>query len=245
MTDPSGMIPLPQDPCDRLPPNDAYWCRKARECVETPKYDQQVDHVNLSAYFTLLESDYYGEKVPVKTNEALQRITGGAYLLKDAFNATTNYVNSAQEARSNFLYGSDGLCMQGSGKLENGMYVSCTDRCDNIIGFEWLFEDAAAASQHIVALETAARCPWNSLTPFRRGDKVEIPALTSIMRSWGKDEFFTVTDTGGGLCKDTNTGHPDTLDIYIGEGRYAYNNYANDLIKFNDVTVYIYRNTGP
>ncbi len=31
-TDPSGMIPRPESICDRLPPDDAYWCRKALEC---------------------------------------------------------------------------------------------------------------------------------------------------------------------------------------------------------------------
>lgn len=36
LTDPSGMIPKPESPCDRMPPDDAYWCRLARECDEDP-----------------------------------------------------------------------------------------------------------------------------------------------------------------------------------------------------------------
>jgi hypothetical protein len=163
-------------------------------------------------------------------------------LLKDTLNSYTKYEQYAQRAVGDFLYDKAGLCMQGSGKLkENGLYISCTDPVENIpiVGFEWHTQINAVA-----ALETVAICPQSSLTPFRKGDVIEIPALRTHMQSKGKDEFFTVTDTGGGLCKAN--GHAETLDIFLGEG---YNSSTKAdyfyIRNIDQTTVSIHRNAIP
>ena len=63
------------------------------------------------------------------------------------------------------------------------------------------------------------------------------------MGYWGKDEFLTITDTGGKLCE--YSGHTESLDIYIGEGRIG-NGGALDLLhkeilRKDDITIYVHR----
>jgi hypothetical protein len=213
-------------------------CRGTLTPSPTP---QKIEDVNLSAYYTVLEADYLGGKVPIKANTTKKQQIGADYLLKGVLHAYTNYEQSAQTARSDFLYDQAGLCMQGSGKLEeNDLYISCTDPVGNIpnVGFEW-----HSRVDEVTALETVAICPRDHLTPFRQGDVIQIPALKTYMQSKGKDEFFTVTDTGGGLCK--TDGHSETLDVYLGDG---YNSTREDYYyvrNFNSTTVFIHRNTTP
>lgn len=180
-----------------------------------------AEGINLSAYYTVLESDYVGGKVAILVTEKNgRRQEVGDYLIRQEELRErvkyTDFITSAQTARSDFLYDPDGVCTQGSGRLENGLYISCVDVINNITGFDWLPEEKIS---NVInkPLEVVAICPIETSTPFRQGDVIEIPALKAHLQSFGKDEFLTVADTGGGLC--ATDGHSDSLDIYIGVGQ--------------------------
>jgi len=224
------------------------------ECYGTPTPTAvliQVDHINLSAYFTVLEKEYYDNKIPVKANSTQRENTGGDFLL-NVYNKYTKFEKFAQTARKDFLYDPSGLCVQGVGRLENGMYIACSDKPtwtdyyhpDPNVGFEWKYKDSSEASKFLVPLESVAICnPENHpMTPFRIGDILEIPVLKKHMEKWGKDDLFKVTDTGGGLCK---TGiHSESIDIFMGEGYAAKDNHYNAIQPIDDTTVYIHRWSG-
>lgn len=201
----------------------------------------RIEGVNLSTYYTVLESDYHSTgKSPIKTNRTKFDLTGMRFLTKGRFGSYTLVESAAQLAESVFLYDPGGLCTQGSGKLDNGMYISCTDLPSNIphVGFEWLFRDDEQAQTEIIALETVAICNKKDKTPFRQGDVLEIPEISPYMRLHGVDEFLTVTDVGSGLCRGGD--RKDTLDIYLGLGRATYLEHRF-LISISETTVYIYR----
>jgi len=149
-------------------------------------------------------------------------------------------------APMDFLYGPDGVCMQGTGKLNNGLYVSCYYDVNRKgydwkhppedLGFEWNSDQGADYRTKYNALETVA-VSYNG--PFNKGDVIEIPILKPLMEAAGKDDFFKVTDTGGGL--GMVPGHAETIDVYIGEGQAAYDEFYLPIQSIDSTAVYIYR----
>ncbi len=206
-----------------------------------------VEGINLSAYYTVLESDYVGGKVAILVTEKNgRRQEVGDYLIRQEELRErvkyTDFITSAQTARSDFLYDPAGVCTQGSGRLENGLHISCVDVINNITGFDWLPE-VTISNVINKPLEVVAICPIETSTPFRQGDIVEIPALKAHLQSFGKDEFLTVADTGGGLC--ATDGHSDSLDVYIGVGQTAYDAHYLSIRGIESTTVNIYRGVVP
>jgi RHS repeat-associated protein len=206
---------------------------------------QVVEHINLSSYYTVYENQnsYGGEKVAIRaTLKNNVRSTNGEYLLKSTYLGFTNNASEAQKAYSSFLYDPAGLCWQGSGKLENGLYISCVDEVTNITGFNWYPPEHMNRLSN--PLETVAICGISYLTPFRQGDILEIPAITALAQNNGKTGFFKVVDVGGNLCeaKDQygNIVKRDTLDIYAGEGSSAYE-LTKVIRPIDDTVVKIYR----
>ncbi len=198
-----------------------------------------VDDVNLSSYYTVLESEYGGGKTQIYVTEENNRRTKvGTYLIrKEELTENvkyTNFVSSAQTAKGDFLYDPTGLCVEGSGKLENGLYISCVDNPNHITGFDWLPDNQV---NNVIShpLEVAAFCKTSAT--FQKGDVIEIPDLQNIMINYEKNDFFTITDTGEGLC----TGNPNgSLDIYAGEGRSLFP-LTNQIIAVDHARVIIHR----
>lgn len=78
---------------------------------------------NMSAYYVPVEDEFPAQPlVRIPTDSSLAE-TFGHYLSQNrAF--YTNVENDAQQARYEFLYRSDSVCMQGSGKLHDGRYIN-------------------------------------------------------------------------------------------------------------------------
>lgn len=239
---PTGPVTIPTNTSTPVPSPT-----NSPTAIPCPMPTQIVEHVNLSAYYTVLEKDYAGGKTPILVTEKNNRRQSvGKYLIrKEELRENVKYTNfesSAQKAKSDFLYDPEGLCFQGSGRLENDLYISCVDPVANITGFDWLPQEKV---DNVMKrpLEVVAICPHEHLTPFKQGDVVEIPALKSHLQSFGKDEFLTVTDTGGGLC--ATDGHSETLDVYMGAGQTAYDAHYLPIRGIDDTTVNIYRGVVP
>ena len=238
----------PETPCPDEPPGP--------DDPTLPPFYKTEEHINLSAYYTVLEEDEenlnYSDEiyVPASKNQSGNVKT---YLLANQFNVYTTYSGNALMADKYFLYNPGGLCTQGIGKLNDGsgMYISLNYDCHTWtyfetppedIGFEWKYRSDAEHNSILKPFETVAVCDPNNGGSFNIGDTIAIPYLKDKVPN-NHDEYFTVTDTGGGLCKTEK--HPrETIDIYVGIGNVARDdiNYGTDnYIGIDDVDVFVYR----
>jgi hypothetical protein len=201
-----------------------------------------------SAYYLPYEGDYPPtNEVPIPAAQVAN------YLSKtqDGF-FYHNDIAMAQTAYGGFLYDSEGVCLQGSGQLRNGRYISCvappgTPR-ENI-KFDWT---PLGRTENLVPFETVAVCSGGSIphpTLDNAGNlqgetpelKLEGEGVENYFRSRGKDNIVKVTDVGEGLCPGGNPWGQYLIDIYIGVGDAAFNAHYLDAVNAGEMTVYIKR----
>ena len=139
-----------------------------------------------------------------------------------------------------------GVCVQGTGKLKNGEYISCVappNILDEDVRFDWQLPEKVSILQNSVRpFDTVAVCYNKStgqesvLHPYM-GKEIVIPELKSYLQDHHADTTLTITDTGEGLC----TGQPETLDIFVGEGQDGLNAYYEAIRPPTprEVTVYL------
>jgi hypothetical protein len=232
------MIPRPEHPCDRLPPEDAYWCWVAFECdiAKCPGSDcTYLGDFNISAYYVASEEDYKGtgQDIPIKSDTTHYHI--GPYLSKlgPFFYYDETY---AMEANENFLFMGDSVCMQGGGRLSKehgGHLISCSPSYNwtgllpksqrGSVGFAWTSDQSLSGYQ---PFETVAACEWGQIA---KGDKLYVnnEGFNTYLEKWGNSSGILIrTDTGGGLCKSENRNY-FTLDLFVGEGKQAGDAYLN------------------
>jgi len=214
--DPSGMCPDSNgdgkcDPgwwCDRLPADMRTWCL-AIACGGPETEFQVAGEYNLSAYYVTHESIYPGSDTSSGPIESL----GG-----ESFNKY-------------FLFSSQGVCMQGTGKTNDGRYISCTSPVKKSISengywmptmkereaYKFSFSTLYPNPIKFEAYETVAVCKSGTI-PRSEYRKVQVRitsdgAFETLMSSLPKepDNLFFATDVGGGLCR------PQTIDVFIGE----------------------------
>jgi hypothetical protein len=175
----------------------------------------------MSAYYIPMENQYSGGTVPIPS--AYTKWSIGLYLSDLGPNFYYSDPDYTQRAKANFLYDASGICEQGSGKLDNELYISCVTHVDwdgiasesrqkqrepreSFIGFEWKLD------RELIPYGTVARCN-NATAILSENDKLYIPELQSYLKGNGGNGILKVTDTGGDLCSS-----PETLDLFVGEG---------------------------
>jgi RHS repeat-associated protein len=227
-----------------------------------PKY-MSLSNINISAYYSTYEGDYGRDKTSTlkATNDQKNQQAktdedkNVDWYLAKGLGYIPAYIPESMrlEASSSFLFDPDGLCYQGSGIVLNDgneRLISCTTpvtwkNWDDLEGadvrFEWKYNsqtEAQEIAESLIQFETVAICKGSD---FLAGDIIEIPSLKETMHNEMKaDEFFKVTDTGGALCYES--GHRNTIDVYIGIGNFNRDTYKDFFIGFDDEEVIIYRN---
>ena len=189
-----------------------------------------VGKFNMSAYYIADEDEtrFSSGVTPIPSDLSMQKF--GSYLSTKGPNYYFDHT-SAQSAKEDFLFRSDSVCMQGTGRLSNGWKISCTavvdwnglanderrNRTNDPIGFEW------AQERELRPFNTVARCKFGVL---QENDELLIPELQSYLAEKGGEGLLKVTDTGGALCP-TPTKAFESLDLFIGEGEIGLNNYID------------------
>jgi RHS repeat-associated protein len=192
---------------------------------------------NMSAYYVPTEDEprFTSSTVPIPSSYTKWSL--GRYLSSIGPNFFWNDPAGAERANEKFLYFSDSVCMQGTGKLSNGRYIGCSVFVDwngiasesrrnqenppeSFIGFEW------AIDRELTPFRTVARCASGVLS---YGNELIIPELQSYLIQHGGDGVLKVADTGGALC----TTPYETLDLFVGEGQGGLDAYI-DLMSRTD-----------
>ena len=239
---PGGITPPSITPDPTVPPV----INPETPCPRPPFYKTE-EGVNISAYFTPLDTDYiyngWAETSQIPANES-QKLNNVDWLSADGYVSEEADSNLRLAAPKALLWDPELVCTQGLAKV-NGRYLSCTypdcsweyGKPPKDMGFEWKYNSKTEATEiagRYIQYETAARCSTSS--KFSENDVIEIPALSNYMHSLGDyDEFFTIKDTGVGLCAN------DSIDIYLGEGKAVLDIWTN-FTKHDSVKVNIYRN---
>lgn len=208
-----------------------------------------IGQFNMSAYYIPIENEvrFQGSgTVPIPSSYTKWNI--GKYLSIKGSNYYWNEEDGAERAKLDFLYSHDSVCMQGTGKLTNGRYISCAVQVDwvgiasdarrnqkdppeSFIGFEW------AIDKDLTPFETVARCATSAM--IDDGDELIIPELQTYLTQHGGSGILRVTDTGGALCSTPY----ETLDLFVGEGQGGFDAYLELMQRTGDdipalVTVY-------
>jgi len=126
-----------------------------------------------------------------------------------------------RRARWDFLYDrAEGVCVQGTGKLNTGEYISCIadpDIPNEDVRFDWqLPEKVNRLENSVIPFETVATCDGI----ITLGTEIVIPELESYLYERGADTTLKVVDTGEGLCTQDSDNY-NTLDLFVGEGKTA------------------------
>lgn len=179
---------------------------------------EYVGEFNLSGYYRPHENQarWKGTKIPIKASSTKDDI--GKYLTKEY----NHYATPEKEpyqckpdgdflcAKQDFLEAYDSVCMQGSGVLETGEVISCSE---NPPAFEWY------QRRDVREFYTVARYKYSKL--LRDYDKIYIdaPWFIELLRDHGNTNGeLLVTDTGEGLYTTDNY---ESIDLYLGSGSTA------------------------
>ena len=253
----SGLKPIPAGPPDGSP---KYHCfatpiitpTGTATPTPTPTY---LGEFFMSAYYIPLEGEYTDVNtrnvpIPADTNS---KINSGYFAdQKNVYLSSQgphHYNDDGedywQHANWRFLNDPDGVCMQGTGKLENDWYISCTTpQGDPNKEFSWqLDEKVNRLEKSVVELETVAVCGYlteeGGSLPF--GTEISIPEVENFMQSYGKDATFIVRDTGDKLCPEISGRSHQTIDLFVGEGKNAFKIYENVRDSLSSAPVKVYK----
>jgi hypothetical protein len=141
---------------------------------------------------------------PSKANLGKFLSTDGGYTFNEAF---------AQTAKKDFLESPSGVCMQGSGMLEDGRIIHCS-RTDRV--YEW------GNLANVRPFETVARCQSSKLLDITNTIEVDSPWFSEFLAAHGNQKgLLQVTDNGqaSGLCSSAGQ---EGIDVYFGVGQDAY-----------------------
>jgi RHS repeat-associated protein len=186
----------------------------------------------LSAYYIPTEEQYRnsgGAKVPIPAVQQRSIDIVGDPNITLYLSKTHKYdyewnTDNLQTAIWGFLYDTrEGICMQGSGKLDSGEYISCTAPQGTAledVRFDWQLSERVDRLENSVAeFETIAVAPALASGPLPFGTQIEIPELAPYLQSYNADATLTVTDTGEGLDPAVSGEMYQTLDLFVGEGQ--------------------------
>jgi len=143
-----------------------------------------------------------------------------------------------QKANEFLLYDHDYTCLQGSGKLDNGGYITCQnpdklwwskpayagDSIRERVSFLWADTNQTGLITSLNAFNTVAVCPGSQL---QSGDKIQLVGLVGdpmkkLQEKKNTEAIFTVVDVGEGLCPQNSIDGKSRIDIFTGEGAAAY-----------------------
>jgi RHS repeat-associated protein len=220
------------------------------ECPTAPPTSTLIGNFIMSAYYIPTEDQYrkYGGakvSIPAVVQRSIDIVGDPSITLYLSKTHRYDYESNTDNHRKaiwGFLYDTDqGICVQGTGKLDSGEYISCTVPPGTPLieyRFDWQLEEKVNTLQNSVkAFETVAVC--NGVIPI--GTEIVIPELASYLQHYGKDTTLTVIDTGEGLCKKISGEAYETLDLFVGEGLEGLNAYyslVRSYPKTNPVSVY-------
>ena len=181
----------------------------------------------MSAYYIPLESQYGEDSAMWPIYAVVHGDPGCKVVLstshKDGGNpyACESDTDKIRRARWDFLYDrAEGVCVQGTGKLNTGEYISCIadpDIPNEDVRFDWqLPEKVNRLENSVIPFETVATCDGI----ITLGTEIVIPELESYLYERGADTTLKVVDTGEGLCTQDSDNY-NTLDLFVGEGKTA------------------------
>lgn len=117
----------------------------------------------------------------------------------------------------------------------------------NLEKFDWTPQ---GLSESLEALETVAVCLGGNIphpSPSLDGTSLDGPTpklrlvgggIESIFTAAGKDNIVKVVDSGEGLCAQNNP-IGQQIDIFIGYGSQAYNQYFINIVQTSEMQVYL------
>jgi hypothetical protein len=208
----------------------------------------------MSAYYIPTEEQYRsigGAKVPIPAvkQRSIDIVGDPNVILYLSKTHQYDYIWNTDNLRTaiwGFLYDTEeGVCMQGSGKLDSGEYISCTSPQGTAwedVRFDWQLDEKVNRFENsVVEFETVAVPPdLLGLLPF--GTEIEIPDLAPYINSYNADTTFTVTDTGEGLGTNVSGEAYPMLDLFVGEGQPGLDAYYELIRAFpRTIPVYVYR----
>jgi RHS repeat-associated protein len=180
---------------------------------------------DMSGYYFPREEDWRGKQRPIRAHPEyfyryFPQSTPLGYL-KETGPGSYEYTTgeSIQTAKEGFLYSNESVCMQGTGRLRNGKYISCGTsvtwqgvaprNVQSDIRFWWNID----VSKHRPFV-TVAVC--KGTIDHTSGIRIFIPELMQLLESYdpGNPGWLEVNDTGGRLCHPPING----IDLFTGTG---------------------------